>query len=58
VFVADALTDYHAARETGLHFLGIQGDVELPEDALILPDCTGLQRAVADIFAGLQGGSE
>jgi phosphoglycolate phosphatase-like HAD superfamily hydrolase len=58
VFVGDALTDYHAARETGLHFLGIQGDVELPEDAHVLPDCTGLQRAVAAIFPGMQGGSE
>ena len=51
VYVGDALTDYHAARETGLHFLGIQGDVELPDDARILPDCSGLQRAAADIFA-------
>ena len=51
VYVGDALTDYHAARETGLHFLGIQGDVELPDDARILPDCDGLQRAAADIFA-------
>ena len=58
VFVGDALTDYHAARETGLHFLGIQGDVELPEDAPMLPDCTGLQRAVADIFPGMQSSSE
>jgi HAD superfamily hydrolase (TIGR01549 family) len=53
VFVGDALTDYHAARETGLHFLGIQGDIELPEDAQVLPDCTGLQRAAADIFSGM-----
>ncbi|RZW19103.1 MAG: HAD family hydrolase [Desulfobulbaceae bacterium] len=62
VFVGDALTDYYAARETGLHFLGIQGDVELPEDARMLPDCNGLQRAVAELFtdSGLEmrGGSE
>jgi phosphoglycolate phosphatase-like HAD superfamily hydrolase len=58
VFVGDALTDYHAARETGLNFLGIQGDVELPEDARMLPDCTGLLQAAADIFSGLQSSSE
>ena len=46
VFVGDALTDYHAARETGLHFFGIQGDVELPEDAVVLPDCKGLKAAI------------
>lgn len=51
VYVGDALTDYHAARETGLHFLGIQGDVELPDDARVLPDCSRLQRAAADILS-------
>lgn len=51
VYVGDALTDYYAARETGLHFLGIQGDVQLPEDARMLPDCGGLQRAAAEIFS-------
>ena len=51
VYVGDALTDYYAARETGLHFLGIQGDVQLPEDARVLPDCGGLQRAAAEIFS-------
>ena len=52
VYVGDALTDYHAARETGLHFLGIQGDVELPEDARMLPDCSGLKRAASEIISG------
>jgi len=47
VFIGDALTDYHAARETGLHFVGIQGDIALPEDAEVLPDCTGLKAAVS-----------
>ena len=46
VFVGDALTDYHAARETGLHFFGVQGDVTLPADAVVMPDCTGLKEAV------------
>lgn len=50
VFMGDALTDYYAAKETGLHFLGIQGDVELPDDAIILPDCSGLKEAIADLF--------
>lgn len=62
VFLGDALTDYYAARETGLHFLGIQGDVELPEDAQMLPDCTGLKKALAQLFPGsdlwTEGGSE
>ena len=52
VFIGDALTDYYAARETGLHFLGIQGDVELPEDARMLPDCRGLKHALAELFPG------
>lgn len=44
-FVGDALTDYDAARETGVPFIGIQGEVSLPEGALVLPDCKGLNRA-------------
>lgn len=47
VFVGDALTDYHAAKETGLHFVGVQGDVTLPDGAEVLPDCTGLKAAVS-----------
>jgi len=47
IFIGDALTDYHAARETGLHFIGVQGDVQLPDDAEVLPDCTGLKAAVS-----------
>ncbi len=50
VFMGDALTDYYAARETGLHFLGIQGDVELPDDAVVLPDCTRLKEAILKLF--------
>lgn len=51
VFMGDALTDYHAARETGLHFLGIQGDVEFPDDAVILPDCTVLKEAIVRMLS-------
>lgn len=50
VFIGDALTDYDAARETGLAFIGIQGEVEFPENTMVLPDCTGLQTALDDIF--------
>jgi len=47
IFVGDALTDYYAARETGLHFIGIQGDVEFPKGTTVLPNCKGLKRAIA-----------
>ncbi len=50
VFIGDALTDYYAAKQTGLHFLGIQGDVALPGDAVMLPDCTGLQDAIEELL--------
>lgn len=51
VFIGDALTDYHAARETGLHFIGIQGDVELPDDAVVLPDCTDLRETIIGLIS-------
>jgi HAD superfamily hydrolase (TIGR01549 family) len=50
VFIGDALTDYDAAGETGLAFIGIQGEVKFPENTTVLPDCTGLQAALDDIF--------
>jgi len=46
-FMGDALTDYHAARETGMPFIGIEGEVEFPENTMVLPDCTGLAEAMA-----------
>ena len=49
-FIGDALTDYHAARETGLQFIGIQGEVEFPSGTTVLPDCRGLQREIAARF--------
>lgn len=51
IFVGDALTDYYAARETGLHFIGIQGDVEFPKGTTVLPNCKGLKRAIATLFS-------
>ncbi len=50
IFIGDALTDYNAARETGLHFVGIQGEVVFPEGTPVLPDCLGLQGAIAEHF--------
>ncbi len=50
VFVGDALTDYNAARETGLFFIGIQGEITFPERTIVLPDCSGLQEAMSAHF--------
>jgi phosphoglycolate phosphatase-like HAD superfamily hydrolase len=50
VFVGDALTDYDAARETGLQFIGIHGDVEFLSGTTVLPDCRGLQREITACF--------
>lgn len=50
VFIGDALTDYDAAKETGLHFVGIQGEIEFPAGTLVLDDCQELQLAIDNIF--------
>ena len=50
VFIGDALTDYDAAKETGLHFVGIQGEIEFPAGTVVLDDCQGLQLAIDNIF--------
>lgn len=50
IFVGDALTDFHAARETGLSFFGIEGEVLFPDGTTVLPDCTGLGKAVERLF--------
>jgi beta-phosphoglucomutase-like phosphatase (HAD superfamily) len=50
VFVGDALTDFYAARETGLTFVGIQGEVTFPVGTTVLPDCRGLRAAIAELF--------
>lgn len=51
VFVGDALTDYNAARETGLHFIGIQGEVPFPEGTVVLKDCCHLYETITSIFS-------
>jgi phosphoglycolate phosphatase-like HAD superfamily hydrolase len=48
VFVGDALTDYNAAVETGLHFIGIRTEVDFPDGTFSLPDCSSLKEAVAN----------
>ena len=47
-FIGDALTDYNAARKTGLDFIGIQGAVSFPQATTVLPDCTGIVRALRE----------
>lgn len=49
VFIGDALTDYNAAKSTGLHFVGIYSEVDFPDGTCVLPDCTGLQEAIGKI---------
>ena len=49
VFIGDALTDYNAALETGLQFIGIQGDVTFPDSVKPLSDCQGLESALKNI---------
>ena len=50
-FIGDALTDYHAARETGMPFIGIQSEVEFPEGTTVLPDCTNLAETMVQFHA-------
>jgi phosphoglycolate phosphatase-like HAD superfamily hydrolase len=53
LFVGDALTDFNAAKETGLHFIGIQGEVAFPKGTIVLPDCRGLQGMLEQQFIRL-----
>jgi beta-phosphoglucomutase-like phosphatase (HAD superfamily) len=55
IFIGDALTDFNAARETGLHFIGIQGEITFPEGTRVLPDCRGLQREIRKTHDYLPG---
>jgi len=50
VFVGDALTDFHAARETRLRFIGIQGEAVFPDGTHCLPDCRDLRTALKKHF--------
>jgi len=46
VFVGDALTDYNAAKDTGLHFVGIQGENKFPRGTTVLDNCNGLLQSL------------
>lgn len=46
VFVGDALTDYYAAQETGLRFIGIEGEVSFPTGTTVLPNCNLLMETL------------
>jgi len=50
VFVGDALTDFDAAAETHLRFIGIQGDIDFPPGTTVLPDCLTLQEKITNLF--------
>jgi len=45
-FIGDARTDYQAALDTGLNFIGIQGDNHFPAGTISLPDCTNLEQYI------------
>ena len=51
VFVGDALTDFKAAGDTGVAFIGIQGEIDFPQGTTVLPDCTQLREAIEKRFA-------
>lgn len=46
LFVGDAMTDYLAAKETGMPFVGIKGETPFPEGTVVLNDCTRLEEWV------------
>jgi len=48
LFLGDAMTDYRAALETGVLFIGIQGAVPFPAGTVVLPDCTLLASAIRE----------
>ncbi len=50
IFVGDALTDYNAAAETGLHFIGIRGEIDFPPGTTVLPDCGKLREEIRRHF--------
>jgi HAD superfamily hydrolase (TIGR01549 family) len=47
IFIGDASTDLHAARECNMPFIGIQGDFEFPPEVVVLQDCKDLKAAIA-----------
>lgn len=45
-FIGDALTDYYAAMDTGMPFIGIQGEATFPANTTILPNCADLTKTM------------
>lgn len=56
LFVGDAMTDYNAAKDTCLRFIGIQSDTSFPAGTFVLPDCTMLKEAILQLFNEPSGG--
>ncbi len=46
-FIGDALTDYHAAKETGMPFIGIRSETDFPDGTMVLPDCSSLGEIIS-----------
>ncbi len=56
VMVGDSLTDYHAALETGVDFIGIEQPDRpiLPAGSRILPDLRGLPTALQNLYPEIE----
>lgn len=50
LFIGDANTDYHAAQECHMPFIGIQGDYTFPTNTLVLANCINLYDTVCSLF--------
>lgn len=50
LFVGDAMTDYNAAKVTGLGFIGIISETSFPEGTFVLSDCNDLKKAILRLF--------
>jgi beta-phosphoglucomutase-like phosphatase (HAD superfamily) len=51
LFIGDAMTDYRAARETGLRFIGIQKNTVFPPGTTVVSDGTFLEGAIQSLSA-------
>lgn len=50
VFIGDAMTDFHAAEQTGIRFIGIESEVQFPKGTCVLPHCLLLKKTIEDSF--------
>ncbi len=48
-FIGDALTDYRTAEECSIHFIGIQGAIDFPEETIVLPNCFELEQTILSL---------